>query len=199
MNRGMARARVAAARKQAVILHRIWADGTEFRWTKQAAASVTAAGSFPHDRSGYHRSGEGASFPKRLYKLRARVEEAIGKQFKRVAMHCEKTDTSYSAIISFACGLMLVKSVHTARCPDGALSPMLYRMRMAAGIALIGMSNSWLGTVAEPRTSQARGARRGSWPNAGRAQVARPGTASLYKDLLRQEQPSPPVQPGNSR
>jgi len=36
------------------------------------------------------------------------------KQFKRVAMRCEKTDTSYSAIISFACGLMLVKSVHTA-------------------------------------------------------------------------------------
>jgi transposase len=32
--RGMARARVAVARKLAVILHRIWADGTEFRWTK---------------------------------------------------------------------------------------------------------------------------------------------------------------------
>jgi hypothetical protein len=29
-------------------------------------------------------------------------------------MRCEKTDTSYSAIISFACGLMLAKSVHTA-------------------------------------------------------------------------------------
>jgi transposase len=58
--RGMARARVAVARKLAVIsgaagrgrgaaggnaapLHRIWADGTEFRWTKQAAASVAAA------------------------------------------------------------------------------------------------------------------------------------------------------------
>jgi hypothetical protein len=33
---------------------------------------------------------------------------------KRVAMRCEKTDISYSAIISFACGLMLVKSVHRA-------------------------------------------------------------------------------------
>jgi transposase len=41
--RGMARARVAVARKLAVILHRIWADGTEFRWTKQATASVAAA------------------------------------------------------------------------------------------------------------------------------------------------------------
>jgi transposase len=58
----------------------------------------------------------GRFFPKRLYKLRARVEQTIGKlkRFKRVAMRCEKTDTSYSAIISFACGLMLVKSVHTA-------------------------------------------------------------------------------------
>jgi hypothetical protein len=58
----------------------------------------------------------GRSFPKRLYRLRARIEQAIGKlkRFKRVAMRCEKTDTSYSAIISFACGLMLVKSVHIA-------------------------------------------------------------------------------------
>ena len=41
--RGMARARVAVARKLAVILHRIWADGSEFRWGKQAAASAAAA------------------------------------------------------------------------------------------------------------------------------------------------------------
>ena len=58
----------------------------------------------------------GRFFPKRLYKLRARVEQTIGKlkRFKRVAMRCDKTDISYSAIISFACGLMLVKSVHVA-------------------------------------------------------------------------------------
>jgi transposase len=36
--RGMARARVAVARKLAVILHRMWTDGSVFRWTKQAAA-----------------------------------------------------------------------------------------------------------------------------------------------------------------
>jgi transposase len=61
----------------------------------------------------------GRFFPKRLYKLRARVEQTIGKlkRFKRIAMRCEKTDTSYSAIISFACGLMLVKSVHTLSHP----------------------------------------------------------------------------------
>jgi transposase len=50
----------------------------------------------------------GRFFPKRLYKLRARIEQTIGKlkRFKRVAMRCEKTDISYSAIISFACGLI---------------------------------------------------------------------------------------------
>jgi len=55
-------------------------------------------------------------FPRRLYKLRARIEQTIGKlkRFKRVAMRCEKTHISYSAIVSFACALMLVKSVHTA-------------------------------------------------------------------------------------
>ena len=37
--RGMARARVAVARKLAVILHRMWCDGTEFRWSKQAVAA----------------------------------------------------------------------------------------------------------------------------------------------------------------
>ena len=41
--RGMARARVAVARKLAVILHRIWADGSKFRWGKQAAASTAVA------------------------------------------------------------------------------------------------------------------------------------------------------------
>ena len=58
----------------------------------------------------------GRFFPKRLYKLRARIEQTIGKlkRFKRIAMRCEKTDISYSAIVSFACGLMLIKSVHTA-------------------------------------------------------------------------------------
>jgi transposase len=37
--RGIARARVAVARKLAVILHRMWADGSVFRWSKQEAAA----------------------------------------------------------------------------------------------------------------------------------------------------------------
>ncbi len=40
--RGMARARVAVARKLAVILHRMWVDGSEFRWGKQATAPTAA-------------------------------------------------------------------------------------------------------------------------------------------------------------
>ena len=36
----MACARVAVARKLAVILHRMWADGSEFRWGKQAPAAA---------------------------------------------------------------------------------------------------------------------------------------------------------------
>jgi len=56
------------------------------------------------------------SFPKRLYKARARIEQAMGKlkRFKRVALRCEKTAESYSAIVAFACAMILVKSVHTA-------------------------------------------------------------------------------------
>jgi transposase len=36
--RGLKRAKVAVARKLAVILHRMWIDGTTFRWTKTEAA-----------------------------------------------------------------------------------------------------------------------------------------------------------------
>jgi transposase len=38
--RGMARARVAVARKLAVILHRMWADGSDFRYSKHTAAAA---------------------------------------------------------------------------------------------------------------------------------------------------------------
>jgi transposase len=38
--RGLKRAKVALARKLAVVLHRLWVDGTEFRWNREAAASA---------------------------------------------------------------------------------------------------------------------------------------------------------------
>jgi transposase len=37
--RGMKKAIVALARRLAVIMHRIWIDGTEFRWTREVAAA----------------------------------------------------------------------------------------------------------------------------------------------------------------
>jgi len=37
--RGMKKAIVALARRLAVVLHRIWVDGTEFRWTREVAAA----------------------------------------------------------------------------------------------------------------------------------------------------------------
>jgi transposase len=37
--RGMKKAIVALARRLAVIMHRIWVDGTEFRWTREVATA----------------------------------------------------------------------------------------------------------------------------------------------------------------
>jgi transposase len=37
--RGLKKAIVALARRLAVIMHRIWVDGTEFQWTKEAAVA----------------------------------------------------------------------------------------------------------------------------------------------------------------
>ena len=58
----------------------------------------------------------GRFFPRKLYKLRARVEQAIAKlkRFKRVALRCDKTVRSYGAFICFACAIIWVKSVHRA-------------------------------------------------------------------------------------
>ena len=39
-HRGVKKAIVALARRLAVIMHRTWVDGTEFRWTQQEAAAA---------------------------------------------------------------------------------------------------------------------------------------------------------------
>ena len=39
-HRGMKRAIVAVARRLAVIMHRMWVDGTEFRWSGKEAAAT---------------------------------------------------------------------------------------------------------------------------------------------------------------
>ena len=41
--RGIRRAIVAVARRLAVVLHRMWIDGTEFRWSKDSAIVPNAA------------------------------------------------------------------------------------------------------------------------------------------------------------
>jgi transposase len=58
----------------------------------------------------------GRFFPKALYKLRARVEQTIGKlkRFKRITLRCDKTTASFEAFTSFACAMLLIKSVHRA-------------------------------------------------------------------------------------
>ena len=37
---GTAKAKVALARKLAVVLHRMWVDGTEFRWGREPAVAA---------------------------------------------------------------------------------------------------------------------------------------------------------------
>ena len=41
--RGMRRAIVAVARRLAVVLHRMWVDGSEFRWSKDSTAVPAVA------------------------------------------------------------------------------------------------------------------------------------------------------------
>ena len=55
-------------------------------------------------------------FPRKLYKGRARIEQTMGKlkRFKRIALRCEKTAKNYRSLVAWACGLILIKSVHTA-------------------------------------------------------------------------------------
>jgi transposase len=90
---------------------------TDKGYDRQAnRAAARARGTTPVIPRRENSKQRGRFFPKLLYKLRARIEQTIGKlkRFKRVAMRCDKTDTSYSAFVSFACGLILIKSVHNA-------------------------------------------------------------------------------------
>ena len=47
-------------------------------------------------------------------RCRTRIEQATGrlKQFKRVALRCEKTAENYASIVAFACPLIMINSVH---------------------------------------------------------------------------------------
>ena len=87
--------------------------GSDAKANREAARDRGICPVIPYRSNAKHRP---AFFPKALYRGRARIEQAIGKlkRFKRVALRCEKTAENYAAIVAFACGLILVKSVHTA-------------------------------------------------------------------------------------
>jgi hypothetical protein len=54
--RGVKKAIVARARRLAVVMHRIWVDGTEFRWSRQEAAQ--------HDNARSHSIGDTGAPPR---------------------------------------------------------------------------------------------------------------------------------------
>lgn len=84
--------------------------------SKANRASARARGIAPVIPHKANEKNKPAFFAKAIYKGRARIEQAFGrlKRFKRVALRCEKTAANYSAIVSFAAGLCLIKFVHTA-------------------------------------------------------------------------------------
>jgi transposase len=90
--------------------------GSDAKGNREAARRCGICPIIPYRINAKHRP---AFFPKGLYRLRARIRQTIGKlkRFKRVALNCEKTAESYAAIVDFACGLILVKSVHRPRVP----------------------------------------------------------------------------------
>jgi transposase len=49
--RGPKRAKVAVARKLAVILHRMWVDGTDFQWSKVEATTTSSDDGAPHGKN----------------------------------------------------------------------------------------------------------------------------------------------------
>jgi transposase len=87
--------------------------GCDAKANRQAARDRGICPVIPHRSNAIDRPG---FFPRALYRGRARIEQTIGKlkRFKRIALRCEKTATNYAALVAFACGLILVKSVHTA-------------------------------------------------------------------------------------
>ena len=87
--------------------------GSDAEANREAARKRGICPVIPYRSNAKHRP---AFFPKALYRGRARIEQAIGKlkRFKRVALRCGKTAENYAALVAFACGLILVKSVHTA-------------------------------------------------------------------------------------
>lgn len=54
------------------------------------------------------------SLERAIYSAAAQIEQTMGKlkRFKRIALRCDKTAASFEAFTSFACSLLLIKTVH---------------------------------------------------------------------------------------
>jgi transposase len=85
--------------------------GYDSRTNREAARARGITPVIPRRQTSRKR---GRFFPRSLYKLRARIEIGKLKRFKRIALRCDKTVASFTALASFACCVMLIKSVHTA-------------------------------------------------------------------------------------
>jgi transposase len=87
--------------------------GYDSRRNRAAARSRGIAPIIPYKANSRNRP---AFFPKALYRTRARIEQTFGKlkRFKRIALRCEKTQASFSALVALALGFIIIKSVHTA-------------------------------------------------------------------------------------
>lgn len=82
------------------------------RWGKPRCG--TTARHLPRHPASAQREGSPSLLPQGP--LPVASPQAIGKlkRFKRIALRCEKTAENYAALLAFACGIILVKSVHTA-------------------------------------------------------------------------------------
>jgi transposase len=77
--------------------------GSDAQANRDAARQRGICPIIPHRRNAKVRP---RFLPKGLYRLRARIEQAIGKlkRFKRIALRCEKTAENFAALLAFACG-----------------------------------------------------------------------------------------------
>ena len=87
--------------------------GYDARVNREAARARGICAIIPHRKNAKRKP---RFFAGHLYRLRARIEQFIGKikRFKRVAMRCEKTKQNFASITALACVFVLVKTVHTA-------------------------------------------------------------------------------------
>ena len=83
---------------------------------RASRAAARACGAVPAIPQKANAATPAKRFARALFRGRARIEQAVGelKRFKRIALRCEKTKTSFASLTALAIGFILVQSVHTA-------------------------------------------------------------------------------------